>query len=306
MELLVESTGRQRVEVPLQRGLLTIGRGSDCDLVLDEPQASRRHAELRRFGDHWLIVDLNSTNGTTLGGQRLPPERPTFLPVGQPVVIGSTSLTLAEPGGAGEPELRWPVASAGLDTLPDVRLSAAGPWETTTNGGSREGADAPVVTFLRWTGRIVVTGGALLLVLSNGYDWIRVLVRLPLVGTVLDRSFGGLSSGHGWLLLAAAVLAMLLVLVDILSPRWGVAAGLGQALIGFFTALSLAVTVYSYYQAGSQTLFGIDLLDVFAQYARNLVTVTIEPGIYMVGLGLAGLTAGGLVRLVSAGMQPTQ
>ena len=32
---------------------LVIGRSRDCDLVLDDPNVSRRHAELRREGDGW-------------------------------------------------------------------------------------------------------------------------------------------------------------------------------------------------------------------------------------------------------------
>jgi hypothetical protein len=41
----------------------TIGRSRDCDLVIDDPNISRRHAELRADGDSWRIADLGSTNG---------------------------------------------------------------------------------------------------------------------------------------------------------------------------------------------------------------------------------------------------
>jgi pSer/pThr/pTyr-binding forkhead associated (FHA) protein len=39
--------------------------------VLADETVSRRHALLRRAGDSWLLVDLNSTNGTRLNGWRL-------------------------------------------------------------------------------------------------------------------------------------------------------------------------------------------------------------------------------------------
>jgi pSer/pThr/pTyr-binding forkhead associated (FHA) protein len=53
--------------VPL-RGKLTIGRGSDCDVVLDEPEMSKRHAMIENSGDLILLRDLGSANGTFVNG----------------------------------------------------------------------------------------------------------------------------------------------------------------------------------------------------------------------------------------------
>jgi hypothetical protein len=53
------------------RDRLTIGRTPECDFVLTDPTVSRHHAELWRRGDGWLLVDLDSTNGTRLNGWRL-------------------------------------------------------------------------------------------------------------------------------------------------------------------------------------------------------------------------------------------
>ncbi|HEX3123839.1 MAG TPA: FHA domain-containing protein [Rhodanobacteraceae bacterium] len=53
--------------VPL-RGRLVIGRGSDCDLVLDEPEMSRRHAVIENSGDGMYLRDLGSANGTFVNG----------------------------------------------------------------------------------------------------------------------------------------------------------------------------------------------------------------------------------------------
>ena len=44
--------------------VILIGRGADCDLVLDDDAVSRRHAELRLEPTGWTIVDLQSSNGT--------------------------------------------------------------------------------------------------------------------------------------------------------------------------------------------------------------------------------------------------
>jgi pSer/pThr/pTyr-binding forkhead associated (FHA) protein len=53
--------------IPL-RGRLVIGRGSDCDLVLDEPEMSRRHAMIENTGDVMFLRDLGSANGTFVNG----------------------------------------------------------------------------------------------------------------------------------------------------------------------------------------------------------------------------------------------
>ncbi|MEX1141893.1 MAG: DUF3662 and FHA domain-containing protein [Thermoleophilaceae bacterium] len=49
----------------------TIGRSRECDLAIDDPNISRRHAELRSDGDSWRIVDLGSTNGVKVNRRRL-------------------------------------------------------------------------------------------------------------------------------------------------------------------------------------------------------------------------------------------
>ena len=60
-------------ELALPRGprtVFTIGRSPDCDLPLGDPTVSWLHAELRRTGDDWLLVDLGSLNGTRVNGWR--------------------------------------------------------------------------------------------------------------------------------------------------------------------------------------------------------------------------------------------
>jgi len=50
------------------RGRLVIGRGNDCDLILDEPEMSRRHAVIENSGDGIYLRDLGSANGTFVNG----------------------------------------------------------------------------------------------------------------------------------------------------------------------------------------------------------------------------------------------
>jgi len=53
---------------------MSIGRSPDCDCLLSEPSVSRRHAQLRRDGERWLLRDLGSRNGTRLNGARVTEE----------------------------------------------------------------------------------------------------------------------------------------------------------------------------------------------------------------------------------------
>lgn len=289
MILVIESPGQGRRELPLTRGLLTIGRGADCDVALQEPQASRHHAELRRLGDQWLVVDLRSTNGTLIEGRPLPPEQPSPLQPGQTIVIGSTRLRL-QPD-----EQTVPMAQPSFD-LADARPAAA----------PARSKPSPLLLGLIWFSRLLVAASVVSLVFGSQGDWVRIRAQLPLVGTVFDRTFTGMDSGYGWLLLVAAVLAALLLLVDVVTRRWGMAAGLGQALMAASAGVALGVTAYSYYQTGSQSVFGISLLDVFTKYARNVVKLSVQPGVYLAAVGLGGLLLGGLLRLVTAGMEPTE
>jgi FHA domain len=47
---------------------LLVGRSRRCDIVLDDPGVSRRHARLVFRDGSWVLQDLQSTNGTTVNG----------------------------------------------------------------------------------------------------------------------------------------------------------------------------------------------------------------------------------------------
>lgn len=66
-----------------------IGRSTD-QIHLSDNSASRRHAELRPQNGSWLIVDLNSSNGTFLNGQRV--VGPTCIKDGDQIRVGSSLL----------------------------------------------------------------------------------------------------------------------------------------------------------------------------------------------------------------------
>jgi len=55
--------------MPISEAVITIGRGLDNDIVLDDMRVSRRHAQLRRRFGQYVLYDLDSTGGTTVNGQ---------------------------------------------------------------------------------------------------------------------------------------------------------------------------------------------------------------------------------------------
>ncbi len=58
--------------VPVETSRVVIGRSRECDVQLDDVNASRRHCEVVQDGAaRWSVVDLGSTNGTELNGDRV-------------------------------------------------------------------------------------------------------------------------------------------------------------------------------------------------------------------------------------------
>jgi hypothetical protein len=68
---------------------VTIGRMSDCEVVLADPRSSRRHAEIQPVGHGFVISDLGSMNGTMVNGT---PIREHPLSDGDEIRLGSTVL----------------------------------------------------------------------------------------------------------------------------------------------------------------------------------------------------------------------
>lgn len=68
---------------------VVIGRLPECSIVLNDPNVSRRHAEVRRRGTEVVVVDLQSTNGTRVNGA---PVRERPLADGDEIMVGTTAI----------------------------------------------------------------------------------------------------------------------------------------------------------------------------------------------------------------------
>jgi hypothetical protein len=70
---------------------VTLGRSRQSDVMVDDPNVSRSHAEIRPRGGSWVLADLNSTNGTRLNGRRL--QGHEVLKPGDEIELGTSLLT---------------------------------------------------------------------------------------------------------------------------------------------------------------------------------------------------------------------
>ena len=77
------------VSYALAKPSVTIGRLPECDVVVDDPGASRQHARIRRTESGFVLTDLGSTNSTMVNGE---PIQEHVLEHGDRITIGETEL----------------------------------------------------------------------------------------------------------------------------------------------------------------------------------------------------------------------
>jgi hypothetical protein len=86
---VLDDSGESKEKISLARSPVTVGRLSTNDIVLGDANVSRRHAELQRDGDGWILTDLGSTNGSLVNGR---PATQQQLKDGDRLTFGSTDL----------------------------------------------------------------------------------------------------------------------------------------------------------------------------------------------------------------------
>jgi hypothetical protein len=70
---------------------VTLGRSRQCDIVVNDSNVSREHAEIRPRGGSWVLRDLGSTNGSSLNGRRI--DGPEVLKPGDEIELGTSKMT---------------------------------------------------------------------------------------------------------------------------------------------------------------------------------------------------------------------
>lgn len=106
-KLILKFDDRQLSECAVGTHAVTIGRLPDNDLVIDNPAVSGRHARVYREGNHYVLEDLKSTNGTFVNDK--PVARHTLLE-GDSVLVGKHTLVFTQQGGEQAPVAAKPEA----------------------------------------------------------------------------------------------------------------------------------------------------------------------------------------------------
>lgn len=75
-----------------------VGREQPAEVIIDDPAASRRHAQVYKKNGRWFLRDLDSTNGTYLDGPLRGTER--ILWDGDVFRIGDWEITFSDPASA--------------------------------------------------------------------------------------------------------------------------------------------------------------------------------------------------------------
>jgi hypothetical protein len=82
----LEMNGRK---YPVDKRRVVLGRSRECDIQVEDPNVSRRHAEIRQEGATYWMVDLDSTNGIEVAGKR---QKRVKLENGTKLTLGSTEV----------------------------------------------------------------------------------------------------------------------------------------------------------------------------------------------------------------------
>lgn len=118
---------QKTTEYPLNQPVTGIGRSDDNQVVIDDSQISRHHARIELKGEELYIVDLGSSNGTSVNGIAIKPESQHQLKSGDVISIGNASLTVRLTSPAVEAPVATPAPSPQLPVTPQVPASQAEP-----------------------------------------------------------------------------------------------------------------------------------------------------------------------------------
>ncbi|MGQ0671036.1 MAG: FhaA domain-containing protein [Actinomycetota bacterium] len=87
--LVMLENGEPTKTYRLRKEIVTLGRLAECDVVIPDPGASRRHARIRHEDGTYVLTDLGSTNGTLVNDEAVRERR---LEDGDRITIGATVL----------------------------------------------------------------------------------------------------------------------------------------------------------------------------------------------------------------------
>ncbi len=310
---------------PKKQTTFSLGRSSECDLVLKDHRSSRHHADLRWDGRQWQVIDRGSTNGTFVNGLQV--HRPYDLRPGDRLTIGETTMVLHQE----QPEAPKPVPDARQQPLDPRRSPPAAvqppvaPPASQTAERDVEFATRVAGSPLFWLVQGIITISVVCLAAGAFLPWLEITGSLsrdlqPLVQGIADlvaslsgqdsilhvsQRIGGLE-GYGKLTLGIAIVSAIALVVDVFFYRKSVLPAvvyLGTALISIGAMGFDLANYYRYYQElqSLSLLFGIQLSEVIQVFDHFIETeATPMAGLFLTGAGLVLLLTGGIGRLAVA------
>jgi len=139
--LIVEEGGQVR-HLPLRPPYISVGRAPDNDVILTDDKSSRHHCRIETGGNDVVVVDLESLNGSYIGGLRI---REHPLNLGDTLTIGDARLTLESEESTAFDTQRGPVSDSSESALKqaDPRSSSSDTGrQSKSRADSREPAPA--------------------------------------------------------------------------------------------------------------------------------------------------------------------
>ena len=107
LRLVIVDGDAFRTEPLPQSGVVTIGRSSTCDVVIDNQSISRLHARLT-IGEQLTIEDVGSANGTRIGERVLEEGEPVQFEVGEALSLGTITIVVQKSAAQSRAKRIWP------------------------------------------------------------------------------------------------------------------------------------------------------------------------------------------------------
>jgi len=305
---------------PVQQPLLSLGRSSSCDIVVNDQRVSRHHCDIQWNGRQWEVVDRGSVNGTYVNGTQI--HGPWALLPGDGITAGETTMVMQEyaeqPAGPPQVQFTTQPYGAALPPQPAPELYQEQPPDR-----SREQASADTgIAF--WLGQGIIVAAVICLAAGAFLPWLRVTGSLSSdlgglvegVSSIVSSLVGedllsvtqdvSVFSGFGKLTLGIAIVCIILLFVDVFLRGRSIVPPLVYLVISAVVGIVLVMDLKGLYDVYEQvqsvsTLFGVKLEDVVKAFGKFIeVKVTPLPGLYLTAAGLGLVLVGGIVRLLAA------
>ena len=317
-------TGHSYPLDPFKKTVLSVGRSGECDIPLADKRASRHHGDLRWNGRQWEIADRGSTNGTYVNGMQV--HRPYDLRLGDRITIGETTMVLREFSPQPSTPARQAVPARRSGPTVEGRAiggpAPAAPIRRPPPQAAQQARASTGVTAAFWIVQGFAVAAIVCLATGAFLPWLKVSGSLsqdlqPLVQGIAEivaslsgqesvfnmtQEIGGLQ-GYGKLTLGVAIIAAIVLAVDVFFWRKSVVPGIVYLVTGLLAAAAIGFDLINYYRYYEQIqdlslLFGVQLADVVEVFGQFIeVTITPMIGLPLTGIGLVLLFVAGAARL---------